>query len=284
MQRRIFLQQASLASAGLLIGADPLWAKAKPLANFGVQLYTLRDVLPGNAKDILKQVAGFGYTQIEGYEGAEGLWWGLGATNFKRYINDIGLNMVSSHCAWDKDLDKKAAEAAEVGLKYLICPYIGKQNSLDDYKRFAANFNTAGETCRKHGIKFAYHNHDYTFSAQDGQFPQDILMAGTDAQLVDFEMDMYWVVTAGQDPIACMKKHPNRYKLCHVKDRGTNVSPNVKAESVTLGTGQIDYANVLKKARKLGMQYFIVEQEAYTGTTPLKATADNAAYLKKLKV
>jgi sugar phosphate isomerase/epimerase len=284
MQRRIFLQQASLASAGLLIGANPLWAKAKPLANFGVQLYTLRDVLPGNAKDILKQVAGFGYTQIEGYEGAEGLWWGLGATNFKRYINDIGLNMVSSHCAWDKDLDKKAAEAAEVGLKYLICPYIGKQNSLDDYKRFAANFNTAGETCRKHGIKFAYHNHDYTFSAQDGQFPQDILMAGTDAQLVDFEMDMYWVVTAGQDPIACMKKHPNRYKLCHVKDRGTNVSPNVKAESVTLGTGQIDYANVLKKARKLGMQYFIVEQEAYTGTTPLKATADNAAYLKKLKV
>jgi len=284
MQRRIFLQQASLASAGLLIGANPLWAKAKPLANFGVQLYTLRDVLPGNAKDILKQVAGFGYTQIEGYEGAEGLWWGLGATNFKRYINDIGLNMVSSHCAWDKDLDKKAAEAAEVGLKYLICPYIGKQNSLDDYKRFAANFNTAGETCRKHGIKFAYHNHDYTFSAQDGQFPQDILMAGTDAQLVDFEMDMYWVVTAGQDPIACMKKHPNRYKLCHVKDRGTNVSPNVKAESVTLGTGQIDYANALKKARKLGMQYFIVEQEAYTGTTPLKATADNAAYLKKLKV
>jgi sugar phosphate isomerase/epimerase len=284
MQRRIFLQQASLASAGLLIGANPLWAKAKPLANFGVQLYTLRDVLPGNAKDILKQVAGFGYSQIEGYEGAEGLWWGLGATNFKRYINDIGLNMVSSHCAWDKDLDKKAAEAAEVGLKYLICPYIGKQNSLDDYKRFAANFNTAGETCRKHGIKFAYHNHDYTFSAQDGQFPQDILMAGTDAQLVDFEMDMYWVVTAGQDPIACMKKHPNRYKLCHVKDRGTNVSPNVKAESVTLGTGQINYASVLKKARKLGMQYFIVEQEAYTGTTPLKATADNAAYLKKLKV
>ncbi|TAD86027.1 MAG: sugar phosphate isomerase/epimerase [Bacteroidetes bacterium] len=283
MHRRTFIQQTALAGTGLFLAGQAGCTTAKPSA-FGIQLYTLRDVLPGNAKNILKEVASFGYTQIESYEGPEGMWWGMGPKDFKQFTNDLGLDVVSSHCAWDKDLDIKAAEAAEVGLKYLICPYIGAQKSIDDYKRFAESFTEAGKVCQKHGLKFAYHNHDYSFTALDGQIPQDVLLAGTDPKLVDFEMDMYWVVTAGQDPIASMEKHPNRYRLCHIKDRGMGTGNDPKPESVTLGTGKIDYATILQKATKMGMEYLIVEQEAYTGTTPLKSTADNAAYLKKIKI
>ncbi len=116
----------------------------------------------------------------------------------------------------------------------------------------------------------------------DGQFPQDIMMANTDPALVDFEMDMYWVITGGQDPIAWIKKYPKRFRLCHVKDRMKGATET--GASCVLGEGSIDYPSILKEAKTLGMEYFIVEQERYDGTTPLKAAEADAAYMKKLKV
>lgn len=252
----------------------------KPLGDFGLQLYTLRDDLPKDPKVVLKQVADFGYKQIEGYEAAKGLWWGLGAVEFKKYLDEIGLSMVSSHCDWKKDFEKKAAEAATVGLKYLASPYIGKQKTLDDYKKIAEEFNKAGEICKKNGLRFAYHNHDYTFVQQDGQYPQDILMANTDAANIDFEMDIYWVVTAGGDPEAWLKKYPNRFRLCHVKDRSKTAAATDHDASVDLGTGGIDFKKVLKTASENGMQYYIVEQEKYENSTPLKSAEAGAKYLK----
>ncbi len=80
-------------------------------------------------------------------------------------------------------------------------------------------FNACGDICKKNGLKFAYHNHGYSFEQMEGQLPQDILMQGTNKDTVDFEMDIYWVVTAGADPIAWLDKYPGRWKLCHVKDR-----------------------------------------------------------------
>ncbi|MEI9807426.1 MAG: sugar phosphate isomerase/epimerase [Bacteroidota bacterium] len=139
-----------------------------------------------------------------------------------------------------------------------------------------------GEICKKNGIRFAYHNHDYSFKTMDGQFPQDIMMANTDPALVDFEMDMYWVITGGQDPIAWIKKYPKRFRLCHVKDRMKGATET--GASCVLGEGSIDYPSILKEAKTLGMEYFIVEQERYDGTTPLKAAEADAAYMKKLKV
>ena len=102
-------------------------------------------------------------------------------------------------------------------------------------------------------------------------------MQNTDASLVDFEMDIYWVVAAGADPVAWFNKYPNRFKLVHVKDRKGN-------ESVVLGTGTIDFPKILKEGYKKGVQHFIVEQEAYTGTTPLAAAKADAEYMKKFKV
>ncbi len=257
-----------------------LISDGKKLKQYGIQLYTLRDVLPADPKGVLKQLAGFGYKQIESYEGAQGMFWGMTNKEFKSYIGDLGMKIVSSHCDISKDFEKKAAEAAEIGMKYLICPYKGPQKSIDDFKKFADDFNAKGEICKKNGIRFAYHNHDYSFKPVDGQVPQDVMMKGTDASLVDFEMDMYWVVTANEDPLAWMKKYPNRFRLCHVKDRTKGATEGF--DSCTLGEGSIDYAAILKSAKKLGMQYFIVEQEKYTGTTPIKAAQDDAAYMGKL--
>ncbi|MEY4884808.1 MAG: hypothetical protein RL151_117, partial [Bacteroidota bacterium] len=140
-------------------------ANGVALASFGLQLYTLRDDLPKDPKGVIKQVAGFGYKEIEGYEGPQGMFWDMPHQDFKKYLDDLGLTMVSSHCDIDKDFERKAAQASEIGMRYLISPWIGPQKTADDYKRFADIFNKRGEVCRKHGIRFAYHNHGYTFES-----------------------------------------------------------------------------------------------------------------------
>lgn len=285
-KRRDFLRLTGNIAAGFALAP----AACKLIGNheedgtlkaYGLQLYTLREDLPKDPKGVLKQIASFGYKQIEGYEGPLGLFWGMSNTDFKKYMDDLGMNYISSHCNIDKDFEKKAAEAAAIGMKYLICPYKGPQKSLDDFKRFADEFNQRGEVCKKNGIRFAYHNHDYSFKLLDGQMPQDVMMNATDPNTVDYEMDIYWVVTAGQDPEAWLKKYKNRFRLCHVKDRSKNATE--AADSCTLGQGSIDYARILKTAKETGMQYYIVEQEKYAGTTPLQAVKDDAAYMKKLK-
>jgi sugar phosphate isomerase/epimerase len=254
------------------------------LATFGLQLYTLRDDLPKDPKGILKQVAGFGYKEIEGYEGDKGMFWGMGHTDFKKYMDEIGLVMVSSHCDINKDFEKKAAQAGEIGMKYLISPWIGPQKKADDYKKFAETFNKRGEVCKKNGIRFAYHNHGYTFNEIEGQMPQDILMTNSDPSLVDFEMDIYWVVTAGGDPEAWFKKYPNRFSLCHVKDRTKGADPKEEDASCDLGAGTIDFSKVLNVAAANGMKHYIMEQEKYANSTPLKSTEAGAAYLKRLLI
>jgi len=254
------------------------------LKKFGIQLYTLRDVVPKDPKGVLKQLASFGYTQIESYEGQQGMFWGMSNTEFKKYLDDLGMSIVSSHCDMNKDFEKKAAEAGAIGMKYLICPWLGPQKSLDDYKRYADEFNKRGEICKKNGIRFAYHNHDYSFKAMNGQLPQDVMMNATDASLVDYELDMYWVVAAGEDIENWVKKYPNRFRLCHVKDRSKTPGPDNGKNSVDLGTGSIDWSKILNTAKANGMEYFIVEQEAYPNGTSIEASKVNAEYMKGLKI
>jgi sugar phosphate isomerase/epimerase len=254
-----------------------------PLAQFGLQLYTLRDDLPKDPKGVLKQAASYGYKQFEGYEGDKGMFWGMKNTEFKKYLDDLGVSMVSSHCDTDKDFDRKAAEASEIGMKYLLKAWVGPQKSVDDYKKIADKFNQWGDVCKKHGIRFAYHNHGYPFTQIDGQYPQDIFMKNTNPDTVDFEMDIYWVVTGGADPIEWLKKYPNRFRLCHIKDRKKGAPPEEEDASVNVGTGSIDFKKILRVAEDNGMQYYIVEQEKYENTTPLKCAEVAADYLKNLR-
>ena len=288
-KRRDFLKLTGVATAGLSfagLGANALtknlFSAGKKESPFGLQLYSLRDDLPKDPRGILKQVADFGYKQVESFEGDKGMFWGMTNLEFKKYMDELGMKIISSHCDISKDFEKKVSEAAAIGMKYLICPYKGPQKSLDNFKKFAEEFNQKGELCKKAGIRFAYHNHDYSFNLQEGQYPQDVMIKGTDAALVDFEMDMYWVVTAGQDPLAWIKKYPNRFKLCHIKDRTKNATD--AADTCTLGTGSIDYVSIVPQAKKLGIDYFIVEQEKYAGTSPLESAKADAAYMKKLQL
>lgn len=285
INRKEFLRLGTTAVAGLAVsGVLSQLAGCKAGSKlsgrnnvFGLQLYTLREDLPKNPRSILQQVASFGYKQIEGYEGPQGIYWGMTNKEFQSFLNGLGMTMVSSHCAYTQNLEKKADEAAEIGMKYLLCPYIGPQKDLDAYKRVADSFNKAGEICKQRGIRFGYHNHDYSFKLVEGQYPQDVMMQHTDENLVDYEMDIYWVVAAGQDPVKWFQKYPNRFKLGHVKDKQGK-------ETTTLGTGTINYPQLLKEAQKSGMEYFIVEQEEYEGTTPIKAAKDDAEYMKKLSI
>ncbi|AXY76787.1 sugar phosphate isomerase/epimerase [Paraflavitalea soli] len=283
--RRQFLKTGGVFASALAMGSTTdLFAAYKPLKQFGLQLYTLRDELPKDPQGVLKQVASFGYKQIEGYEGSKGIYWGMSNKEFKKFADDLGITMISTHCDINTNFERKAAEAGEIGMKYLISPYIGPQKTLDDYKKFADKFNSLGDICKKNGLRFAYHNHGYTFTAQDGVMPQDTLMQHTNPDTVDFEMDIYWVATPGEDPIAWLKKYPKRFRLCHVKDRQKGANPTQHDASVDLGTGSLDFTKILKEARKQGMEYYIVEQERYEGTTPLKAAATDAVYMKKLSI
>ncbi len=287
--RRQFLKYTGAASAGIafssMAGMSLLSSctnEGKGISPYGLQLYTLRDDLPGDPQGVLRQVAAAGYKQIESYEGPQGMFWGMSNTDFKKFNEDLGMTVVASHADISKDFEKKAADAAAIGMKYLICPWLGPQETLDEYKKKAELFNQCGDICKKAGLKFAYHNHDYSFKELEGKMPQDVIMENTDKDLVDYEMDIYWVVTGNQDPEAWLRKYKNRFRLCHIKDRMKNATES--AATCTLGQGTINYPTILKTAKETGMDYFIVEQERYDGTTPLKCIVDNAKYMNELKL
>ncbi len=282
--RRAFIRNSTLVGLGLFIPfKNELLAMSNNAGNpFGIQLWTVKDALAKDPLAVLKYLSQCGYKKIESFEGEKGIFWGMKNTEFKKHMDELGMNLVSAHCDNTKNFDRKAAEAAEIGMKYLICPYKGPQKSLDNFKQFADEFNECGKIAKKHGIRFAYHNHDYSFKAMDGVVPQDLMIQNTDKDTVDFEMDMYWTVAAGEDPIAYMDKFPNRFKLVHVKDLvKTNTAEG--HESCIIGKGTIDYKTLLPQVSKRGVKHMIVEQEAYTGTTELDAAKADAAYLKTLK-
>jgi len=281
--RRSFLRGAALTSVALSMPfKNELMAMAANSKPFALQLWSVKMALYKDTMGVLKQVAANGYKKIEGFEGDLGLFWGMKNTEFKKVMDDLGMNMISSHCNDTgnlKTFEQKAAAAGEIGLKYVICAFKGPQKTLDHFKKFADEFNSCGEIAKKHGLRFAYHNHDYSFKAMDGIVPQDLMMKNTDSAIVDFEMDLYWTAAAGVDPLAYMDQFPNRFKLVHVKDMTKTATGH---ESCVIGKGIIDYKTLLPKVAKRGIEHMIVEQEAYTGSNDMDSAKDNAAYVKTL--
>ena len=282
--RKSFLKTSGILMSGAALGTLPFLSScaspARVTTPFGIQLYTLRDVIAEDPEGVLRQLAEFGYKQIESYDGPMGIYWGMGNTGFKQLLDELGMTLISSHANVFQDFDRKVDEATEIGVEYLICPWIGPQESLDEYREMAARFNEFGELAKSAGIKFAYHNHAYTFEEQEGEMPQDVLMSLTDPELVEYQLDIYWVVVAGHDPTEWIQRYPGRFTSSHVKDLANGDSP----ESTLLGTGSINYPEILSVAKENGMKYFIVEQEAYTGTTPMDAVRENALYMSALNI
>jgi len=261
--------------------------KSRKLPAIGVQLYMVKEDMAKDAPGTLTLLGKMGYTQIESYGGDKGIFWGMTNKDFNKLANDNGLTMISSHYAGDTEgFEKTAAQAAEIGMKYLIYPWKGPQKTIDAFKRIADEFNGYGEICKKNGLRFAYHPHDYPYKPVDGQLPINVLLDNTDKNLVDFEMDYYYTVTEGQDPEAYIKKYHPRFRLCHMRDVLKERLPvgSQEESACDLGKGIINYPHLLSTALDNGMEYFFVEQSRFFHETPLQSAAYNADYLKALKL
>lgn len=288
MKRRDFIINSSIVSASIVAPLSISACSSKEAIQkniFGIQLYSLRDEMAKNPKETLIKLASYGYKYIEGYEGSLGLFWGMTNIEFKNFLDGLGLTMISSHCGDTNNLEsfnKKSAEASEIGIKHLICPWADGDRTVDQFKIIAEIFNKCGEISQKNGMKFAYHNHDYSFKKVEGQYLQDVLMNNTDKNLVDYEMDIFWVVAAGEDPIKWFNKYPGRFNYCHVKDYLS--LGDGKYETCTLGNGSINFSAILAHGKTKGLKNHIIEQEHYAGTSQLEAAKNNFNYMKSLKV
>jgi len=230
-------------------------------------------------KGTLQKLASFGYKQIESFEGEMGMFWGMTPRDFSKYLEDLGMTLIASHCNIYEDFDRKAAEAAESGMQFLICPWLGASDQLDFYKEASRLFNRCGEICYNEGIYFGYHNHDYSFRKVEGEYPQDILIQYSTSDVI-FELDIYWAITAGHDPIEWLKKYQPKWHLAHIKDR-MNVPLDIKDASTVLGTGVIDFDPIFEIQDEIMLGYLMVEQEKFDGVTPMQAAEANAQYMKR---
>ncbi len=294
--RRLFLKAAGFASLGAITyplascantgnneagstDSTTVAAVAPSIDNFGVQLYSARDIIGKDPRGVLKQLADLGYKKIESYQGDQGVFWGMTPKEFKAYMDELGMTIVSTHADTTKDNEKLANEAAEAGLSYVLQPYIGPQATLDEWKKRADEFNKRGEIFNKAGVRFGYHNHDYSFKEQDGQIPQEILLANTDPSLVMYELDICWISAANRDVSEHLKKYAGRYELCHVKD----FVREPEFQQTDLGKGVVNYPSILKVALDTGMKHFIVEQEEYPESV-MASLAHDAQYMKNLQL
>jgi sugar phosphate isomerase/epimerase len=286
--RRTFIRNGGLLALTVPLSKVALAATSSRLTAYGIQLYMVRDAMEKDPLGTLKQLGQMGYTQVESYGGSKGIFWGMSNTEFKKTANGYGLSLISTHYNDDDNItfEKKAELAAEIGMKYLICPWKGPQKSIDDFKRIAEDFNHRGEVCKKHGLRFAYHPHDYPYKKVDGKLPIDVLLAGTDKALVDYQMDFYYTVTGGYDPEAYLKKYKGRFTLCHMRDVLKQRLPAASKEesACDLGQGIINYPHLLKVAQDNGMKYFFVEQSRYYQETEMQSAQVNAAYMKHLRL
>jgi sugar phosphate isomerase/epimerase len=286
--RRTFIKNTGLLALSVPLAKTDLFAAPdRKISAFGIQLYMVRDEMAKDTPGTLKKLGQMGYTQLESFGGDRGMFWGMSNKDFKKMADDNGFTLVSSHYNDEPGgFEKQVEKAAEIGMKYLICPWKGPQKTIDKFKQFADEFNRNGEICKKHGMRFGYHPHDYPYKKVDGQLPINVLLDNTDKNLVDFEMDFYYTVTEGQDPGAYIKKYSGRFKLCHMRDvLKHRLPPGSKDESACdLGQGIINYPHLLATGIDNGMRYFFVEQSRYFHETPLQSAKVNIDYLKKLQL
>jgi sugar phosphate isomerase/epimerase len=285
LTRRKFLMQTGLTAAGMFVLQDALFAK--PSFKVGLQLYSLRDEIGQDIKSVIAKAAKAGYQELEtfGYSKEKG-FFGLKPKEFKHLLSSHGMTSPSGHYGIDTYLGGGSSDelkmyidvAKGLGQTYLTVPYLGDKlrNSTDAFKSVSAKLNAAAEICKQSGLKLAYHNHDFEFKPIDGVMLYDVMLKETDPKLVAFEMDIYWVVRAGQDPIKLIDQHPGRFKMWHIKDMDKG-KPELNTE---VGSGSVNFQKIFAKAQKAGLQHIFMEQENFTNIDPYKSITQSATYIK----
>jgi sugar phosphate isomerase/epimerase len=266
----------------------------------GLQLYSVRELLPKDYEGTLKQIAALGYQEVEsaGY-------FDHTVPQVKAAMSAAGLHLVSAHYSHDnlaKDFDNILAFNHELGVNYLICSFPGIKDpsrlkdtshrsvvnsfTMDDYRWNADQFNKFGEKVKAAGMKFGYHNHTMEFGKQDGVAPLDEMIRLTDPSLVTFELDCGWVVVGGANPVDYIRRYPTRISMLHVKDfKHTDKPASIvdPPKAAQLGEGTLDYRPVFEAAKKANIKHYFVEQEGFD-IPPLEALKIDEEYMKKLTV
>jgi len=233
-------------------GAD----RAALLPAVGVQLYTLRDAITEDLDAVLASLVEIGYAEVELFQ-----LHGLTPGEMRAKLDAAGLRAASSHYglpALREDLARHVEGALEIGQELMVVPSIdGAERSPDGLARVAEDFNRIAETVREAGMRFGYHNHDWEFRPfDDGTVPMEMLLDRTDPALVDWQMDIFWTVHGGADPLEALETRSGRVTSAHVKDR------TVDGQMVDVGDGVIDFAEVLSAARGHGLLHAFVEHDA----------------------
>lgn len=256
--------------------------------HLGIQMWSLRDTTKESATKALDVAVGFGFTEVETAGTGN-----LSVADFTKELEARKLTVVAAHIGYEgmqKDPAKILADAKALGAKYAIVPSLPRPKTgftADDARRVAAEFNTWAKLAKAEGLQFGYHTHGFEFiAAPDGTTPFDILVRDTDPALVVFEMDVFWVFHAGQDPVKLLQKYPHRWRLMHVKDirkgavTGLSTGGAPPTDKVAVGDGQIDWRMLLAEADKAGVVHYFIEDE---GVQPLKDIPASVKYLQGLK-
>jgi len=245
----------------------------------GLQIYSLRGLIAAKGVQAgLDQTKDFGFTIVE-----IGGTYNLKPAEFLSFLKERGLKPVSGHFPWDRwksDPDGVAAEAKALGLEQAGCAWAVHKDPFDEAqaREVIEVFNKAGAATRKVGIRFFYHLHGFEFVKHGNGTLADLLITGSDPDLVSFQMDVLWVFFPGQDPASWLLKYPGRWTSMHLKDlkkgveRGPLTGKTDVRNDVPLGTGQVDWTSVLAAARKVGVKYYFIEDESPDVLTQIPAT------------
>lgn len=280
IDRRNFLRTtAALAAGSFMIPMFSCGSAGKKV--IGLQLYTVRDKIQQDLDGTLNRLAQIGYNSLEaaGYNVGDGTFYGLKPKEFAKKVADLGMPLDSSHTSVEPDSAAKVfADAAEAGCKYVIYPYLpdNLRTNLDGFKIHAEKLNKMGEIAKKYGIRFGYHNHAFEFTPMEGQIGMDVMIQGTQPELVMFEIDLYWITKAGYDPVAYMKKYPGRFEIYHVKD----MTKDDDKFFAPVGSGCIDFAGIFAIREIAGLKMLFVEQDRFKDLDPFESVEMSFNYLK----
>lgn len=291
-KRRDFLKISAAGALGV-IALGPMACKpgAKQAAqtvdkkSFGVglQLYTVRDEMAKDVPGTLKKLSDMGYKNLEMASYADGKFYGFAPADFKKMVNDLGMEIISSHTSVEaqgitlESAKKMAEDHAALGVKYCVQPWIEeKDRNVEMYKKMIADWNQVGAVMKEAGIQFGYHNHNFEFKpTEDGLIPYyDIFMKEMDASLITMELDMYWATKAGQDPVEMFNKYPGRFQLFHFKDMAQQSAPFydvIKDDITSVGAGLIDFKRIYAARETAGMKYLFVEDDNQGNGKPFEA-------------
>lgn len=282
-RREALTRLAALAVAAPLIGSLEREAACAPketdrtdlLRPLGVQLYTLRAEMERDVAATLARVAEIGYEEVE-FAG----YFGHSPSVIRRFLAEAGLRAPSAHVA--PDLVEEAwpatlEAAAAIGHEYVVVPSIPEsmRTSLDDWRRSAERLTRAASEARAAGLRFAYHNHDFEFREMEGRTPLDVFLETADPDLVQVELDLFWIVHAGGDPIAFIDRWPGRIPLVHLKDRTGD------GRMTDVGSGVIDWAQIFRHRERAGIRHYFVEQDH--PERPFRSVESSFRYLSQLE-